>query len=192
VCRAMDACEHTLVGMRDRALIGFIFCAGRQPLPAVAGTTVESLERAIDSGGQVNLLFGNLRVNAIHSPPGDTDLEAMLEETACCVNIWLDAAGISAGLVWRGVEKHALSTGLSAGTVCRIVRRRFSRAGLAGINPRSLRAGFMMATAEQRLPGLTVRALCGARSGSKFGRYAPVGSAMQRFLAERSRLKRQP
>jgi hypothetical protein len=192
VCRAMDACEHTLVGMRDRALIGFVFCAGRQPLPTVAGTTVESLEIAIESSGQVSLLFGNLQVNAIHSPPGDTDLEALLEETAYCVNVWLNAAGISAGLVWRGIEKHALSTGLSAGTICRIVRRRFSRAGLAGINPRSLRAGFMMATAEQRISGLTVRALCGTRSGSKFGRYVPAGSAMQRFLADRRRSKRPP
>ncbi len=192
VRRTMDACEHTLVGMRDRALIGFVFCAGRQPLPTVAGSTVESLEREIDSGGQVSLLFGNLRVNAIHSPPGDTDLEAVLEETAYCVNVWLNAAGIGAGLVWRGIKKHALSTGLSAGTIFRIVRRRFSRAGLAGINPRSLRAGFVSATAEQRISGLTVRALCGTRSGSKFGRYAPAGSAMQRFLAERSRLKGQP
>jgi hypothetical protein len=94
--------------------------------------------------------------------------------------------------VWRGVEKHALSAGLSAGTSCRIVRRRFARAGLTGINPRSLRAGFMVATAEQRISGLTVRALCGTRSGSKFGRYAPVGSAMQRFLADRNRSKGQP
>ena len=192
VCRAMDACEHTLVGMRDRAVIGFVFCAGRQPLPTVAGTTVESLKRVIDSSGQVSLLFGNLRVNTVHSPPGDTDLEAVLEETAYCVNVWLNAAGISADLVWRGIKRHVLPTGLSAGTICRIVRRRFSRVGLTGINPRSLRAGFMVATAEQRISGLTVRALCGTRSGSKFGRYAPVGSAMQKFLAERSRLKGQP
>jgi len=58
VCRAMDGCEDTLVGIRDRALIGFVFCAGRQPLPTVAATIFESLERAIDSSGQVSFLFG--------------------------------------------------------------------------------------------------------------------------------------
>jgi hypothetical protein len=185
VCRAMDACEDTLVGIRDRALIGFVFCAGRQPLPILAGTTFESLERATDNGGQVSLLFGKLPVNAIHSPPGDTGLLAVLEETACCVNAWLNAAGINEGLVWRGIEKHALPTGLSARTICRIVTRRSSQAGLTGINPRSLRAGFMAAAAEQQLPCLILMALCGTRSGSKYGRYIPAGSAMERFLADR-------
>jgi hypothetical protein len=187
VCRAMDACEDTLVGIRDRAIIGFVFCAGRQPLPSVAGTTFESLQRTINSSGQVSLLFGKLPVDAIHSPPGDTDLRAVLEETAYCLNAWLNAAGVSEGLVWRGIEKHSLSTRLSAKTICRIVTRRFSQAGLTGINPRSLRAGFMATAAEQQLPCLILVALCGARSSSKFGRYVPAGSAIQQFLADRRR-----
>jgi hypothetical protein len=106
------------------------------------------------------------------------------QETAYCLNAWLNAAGVSEGLVWRGIEKHALSTGLSAQTISRIVTRRFSQAGLRGINPRSLRAGFMATAAEQQLPCLILLALCGARSSSKFGRYVPAGSAIQRFLAD--------
>ena len=187
VRRAMDICEGTLVGIRDRALIGFVFCAGRRPLTTLASTTFESLGRAMDSSGQVSLLFGQLRVNAIHSIPGEAEIGAVIEETAYCLDAWLKAAGISEGLVWRGIEKHTLATGLSERTIYRIVSRRFSQAGLTGINPRSLRAGFMVATAEQRFPYLTLVALCGGRSGSKFGRYVPEGSAFQRFLAERCR-----
>jgi len=141
----------------------------------------------MDNSGQVSLLFGQLPVNAIHSPPGDTDICAVIEETAYCLNAWLNAAAISEGLVWRGIENRALSTALSAGTIYRVVSRRFAQAGLTGINPRSLRAGFMVAAAEQRLPYVTLVALCGVRSGSKFGRYVPAGSAMQQFLADRRR-----
>ena len=44
--RMLDACDKTLTGIRDRALIAFAFSAGSRLRADVASTAVESLERS--------------------------------------------------------------------------------------------------------------------------------------------------
>src|SRR5262249_6296298 len=132
-----------------------------------ARTTVDSLKMKTDRSGQASLRFGELPVKAIHWSSPDTDLRTVLEETAYCVHAWLSAAGINGGFVWRRIEKAPLAAGLSAQAIYWIVTRRAMHAGLASFNPRSLRAGFMVAAAEQQVPCLVLMALCRDRIGSK-------------------------
>jgi integrase len=148
--RAMlDACPDTLQGKRDRALLALGF-AGAFRRSELVALQVSDLSEAPDG----------FRVVIRHSK---TDQEGQGQEIAIprgsrlrpveAVQVWLDAAGITEGPIFRSVAKggRVASLALPDRSVAAAIVK--SHAEYVGLNPvlyagHSLRSGFLTSAAE--------------------------------------------
>jgi integrase len=178
VHRMLDVCDNSLAGIRDRALIAFAFSAGGRPRAEIAASNVESLERGTDEHGHVNFSF-TLRAYVGQRQPGASGVKPITGVAAQYLDLWLDVSKITEGALWRRIQREHVTTPLSPTSVFDIVSKRAIQAGLAGINPNSIRAGFVTAAAEQQLPTFAVMALSGHRSFRDAFRHYPVQTVVQ-------------
>ncbi len=153
--RMVTLCPDSMIGRRDRAQLALGF----------AGALRRSELCALDVADLTGVPDG-FRVTIRHSK---TDQEGKGEEIAIprgfrlrpaeAVQTWLQASGIVAGPVFRGVWGGRVSEmALTADQVSRIVKRHAKRVGLdpATYSAHSLRAGYVSTAVELNAPLLKI------------------------------------
>lgn len=104
----------------------------------------------------------------------------VLGRAAAALRVWLDAAAITHGPIFRGVAKGGRLAGrLSDRAVAPIVQRRAHMAGFdaTAFGAHSLRAGFITESGRQHIPLGDAKALSGHRSDAVAMGYYRSGSA---------------
>jgi integrase len=158
ICRLLAACPKNLLGLRDRALIliGFAGAFRRSELCAMA---VSDLCFS-DSGLVINVP----RSKADQEQAGDKVAIPFGEHEETCpikaLRRWLNAANVTEGAVFRGVDRHGrvANAGLHRDSIAAIFKTAAARAGMNATNIacHSVRAG--MAT-QAALSGSSERAI---------------------------------
>jgi hypothetical protein len=90
--RMLDACDKTLTGIRDRALIAFEFSARGRLRAEVASTAVESLERLVDERGRTQVRFTLRRSHTEQGQPIDGSVKPIFGIAANYLDAWLEAS----------------------------------------------------------------------------------------------------
>jgi site-specific recombinase XerC len=175
----LDVCESSLMGIRDRALIAFAFSAGGRPRAEIAASTVESVERGTDKQGRVEFRFTLRRAHVGQTQSSGSSVKLISGVAAQDLDAWLDASKITEGALWRRIQKGRVTTPLSSTAVFDVVSKRAIQAGLAGINPSSLRLGFVTAAAERHLPTFAIMAVSGHRAFRDAFRHYPIQTVVQ-------------
>jgi integrase len=183
--RIVACCPETLLGLRDRALIlvGFAGAFRRSELAATDyanltftedGLVIDVCRSKTDqeaAGRKVGIPFGK-------------------EETTCPVRAlrcWLAASGITAGAVFRGVDRHGKLSrrGLHKDCVGWILKRAASRAGLKPepLGGHSLRAGCVTQAAMNGVSERDIMRQTGHKSTEMLARYIRIGEIFTRNAA---------
>jgi integrase len=169
IARIAEACPERLIGLRDRALtlFGFALAGRRATLAAVRVSDLVLTSEGIvvtirrdktdqeQSGRQVPVAFG--------SRPELCPIRALA--------IWLKAANISAGPVFRAVDRHGnvSAHALEPGSIARIIKKAARRSGMSEAEVRkvgghSLRAGAATSAAISGANERQIAAITGHRS----------------------------
>jgi integrase len=166
------ATPESLLGARDRALLllGFAGAFRRSELVALA---VVDLDFTRDG------LVVTLRRSKTHQEGEGRKLGVPFgsRPESCpvrAVQDWLQAAGISAGLVLRSINRHGhLGTALTAHSVALVVKRYAAAAGLeaARYAGHSLRSGLATSAAVGGASERAIMAQTGYRSAAMVRRY---------------------
>jgi integrase len=148
VRRMLDCCPDTMIGRRDAALISLGF-AGAFRRSELVALRVDDLELG-DDGYKVTIRRSKTdQVGQEHVIPIPRGYRLRPVAT---VQAWLQAAGISDGLLFRAVHRggHVRPWGLRGHDAALIVKQRARQAGLnpALFSGHSLRAGFLTSAAE--------------------------------------------
>jgi integrase len=146
--RIVEACPDRLIGLRDRALALFGFAlAGRRA--TLAAVEVSDLVLTSDSEG----IVVNIRRDKTDQEQAGRQVPVAFgsRPETCPVRalaIWLKAANISAGPVFRAVDRHGNVSvhALEPGSIARIIKKAARRSGMtesevAKLGGHSLRAG---------------------------------------------------
>jgi integrase len=183
--RIVAACPETLSGLRDRALVlvGFAGAFRRSELAAMNfadlsftkdGLVIDLRRSKTDqeaAGRKVGIPFGK-------------------DETTCPVRAlrrWLAESGITAGAVFRGVNRHGKISrrGLHKDCVGWIVKRAASRASLKPelLGGHSLRAGCVTQAAMNGVSERDIMRQTGHKSAEMLARYIRIGEIFTRNAA---------
>lgn len=159
-------------GIRDRALllVGFAGAFRRSELVSITLENVEFVKRGLvinltrsktdqeSRGRKIAIPYARGSVCAVHA----------LQE-------WLEASGITIGLIFRGVTRHGLisDVGLTAQSVALVVKE---RAQAVGLDPskyagHSLRAGLVTSAAQLGVSSWKIREQTGHKSDAMLARY---------------------
>jgi integrase len=148
--------EDTLEGRRDRALLYFGFASGGRRRSEIAAADVADI-RALPDGGFVYRLEHS-KTQQSGATAASTPDKPLLGRAADALSVWLGAAGITEGPIFRRLwQNRRIGPGLSPAAVAQIIRRRAAAAGLVGdFGGHSLRSGFVTEGARQgvALPAL--------------------------------------
>lgn len=147
----LDACDSSLAGIRDRALIALAFSSGGRRRSEVAQIQVEELRRT-PAGDWV---FRLERAKTLQDGPraGRAAEKPVRGEAARALEAWLVASGVSTGPLFRRLRGDTVEGGLSGRAVAEIIKRRTAAAGLDGdFGGHSLRAGFSTEAGRQGVP----------------------------------------
>ena len=159
-------------GVRDKALllVGFAGAFRRSELVSLTVENVEFVKQGL----------------LIHLTHSKTDQEGQGRKVAipfargsvCAVyalQAWLDASGISTGLIFRGITRHGHISegGLTAQSVSLVVKERAQAAGLdpAKYSGHSLRAGLVTSAAQAGVSSWKIRQQTGHKSDAMLARY---------------------
>jgi integrase len=184
--RAMvGTCGEDLLGVRDRALLLLGF-AGAFRRSELVGLDVEDLSFGRD-GLTVTLRRSKTDQEGagqkVGAPYGSTPATCPVRN----LRAWLDAAHVTAGPVFRGVDRwgHVSAAGLTDKAVALVVKRHAEAAGLdpAQYAGHSLRAGLATAAAEAGVPERVITAQTRHRSLPMVRRYIRDGSLFRENAA---------
>ncbi len=174
--------EPDLAGLRDRALllVGFVGALRRSELAALSVDHIGEHP----NGLVISLPRSKTNQTGEHSelivlPRGNSD---PTRSPVPALHIWLDAAGIESGLVFRAVSKgnRVLDRGLHPGSINTLIQRAVTTSNLdnpASYSAHSLRAGFVT---YAHLRGASDRAIAHQtrhRSLSTIGGYVRIHEA---------------
>jgi len=169
MARMVEACPHTLIGLRDRALalLGFASGSRRATLAAYEVCDLELGEQGL----------------MLHERSGKTDQEGQgrlvpvifgTNPETCPVRalyVWMRAADILSGPIFRSVDRHGRVSPnpLDPGSIARILKKAASRCGMseaevAKIAGHSLRSGAATTAAIAGCGEREIAALTGHRS----------------------------
>jgi site-specific recombinase XerD len=148
-----------LMGLRDAALIEVAWASGGRRRSEMAALRVEDLDRArFAEKGEIGLRLASTKTHrGAEAPP----LLVVRGRAARALDLWLRAAGLTAGPVFRGVtrrrdgrEPTILDTPMSGEAVRRAVKRALVAAGLPEdfASPHGLRSGFITEAARRGVP----------------------------------------
>jgi len=171
--------QHTLRGLRDRALVLICF-AGAFRRSEIAALEVADL--AFDARGLAVTLK---KSKTDQAKEGRVVAIPFVPTIALCpvraLQAWLHEAGITAGPVFRSfglpqgrkdATERLQERALSGRDVSRVVQGLTGRAGLEGVfTAHSLRAGFVTSAARQRVPEVDIARVTGHRSTEILRRY---------------------
>lgn len=159
-------------GVRDRALllVGFAGAFRRSELVSL---TVENVEFA-----KQGLLINVTRSKTDQEGRGRKIAIPHARGSVCAVHAlqaWLEASGITTGLIFRGITRHGLISdeGLTPQSVALVVKERALAAGLdpSRYSGHSLRAGLVTSAAQMGVSSWKIRQQTGHKSDAMLARY---------------------
>lgn len=182
----LDACDDSLIGIRDRALLLFAWASGGRRRSEVAAASMENLERIPDvlhEDGRCEIRFIYRLVVSKTNQDGASDpneVKPIVGIAADALHSWLKAANITSGQIFRAIRRGKVGESLSAHSVALIVKARATAAGLEGdFSGHSLRSGFITEAGRQGKPlGDTMR-MSGHRSVPQALSYYQSGEVIE-------------
>jgi integrase len=140
----LATCDDSLEGIRDRALL----CSGGRRRSEIAAADLRDLRRIGPQGFIYRLEHSKTQQAGVTS--ASTPDKPILDRAAQALEVWLAAAGISEGAIFRRLWKQRVGPALSPAAVGEIVQRRARLAGLEGdFGGHSLRSGFVTEASQQ-------------------------------------------
>jgi len=183
--RIVAACPETLLGLRDRALVlvGFAGAFRRSELAAIDFTHL--------SFTQEGLVIDLRRSKTDQEAAGRKVGIPFGTDVATCpvraLRRWLAESGITAGAVFRGVNRHGKVSrrGLHKDCVGWIVKRAASRASLKPepLGGHSLRAGCVTQAAMNGVGERDIMRQTGHKSAEMLAKYIRIGEIFTRNAA---------
>lgn len=170
------ACDDSLEGLRDRALLYFAFASGGRRRSEVAAADLRDLHALPDGGYVYRLEHSKTQqagVTAISTPD-----KPVLGMAANALAAWLLASGLKEGAMFRRLWKTRVGPALSPAAVGAIVQRRATLAGLEGdFGGHSLRSGFVTEGGRQGIALPALMAMTEHHSVASIVGYFQAGSA---------------
>ena len=157
----INTCDHSLHGIRNKALILVGFGAGGRRREELAGLEVNDIK---DTGD------GNYLIKIRSSKTdqgGDGHDVPVTGSAARALTYWLQSSGITQGKVFRGIKRNGeLLPSINGRTICRVVQKAAAKAGLDPklFGAHSLRAGFMTEAVKHNVPLLEAMELSGHKT----------------------------
>ncbi len=166
--------------LRDRSLLLLGFAGGFRRSELVA-LDVEDFEQVRQG------MVINLRKSKSDQEGQGRKIGVPLGRTRHCpvkaLEMWLQAAGISGGPIYRPVGKggHIASPRLSGKAICHILRQRIAEAGMdpSGYSGHSLRSGFATSAAMAGVSSWKIRQQTGHASDAMLSRYVRDGQMFE-------------
>lgn len=161
----LEAIGTDLTGLRDAALLSVATdtLARRSELVAF---DVADLE--VDADGSGSILIRRSKTDQA----GAGSRRALLPDTVRRLQVWLAAASITSGAIFRAMKHGHVGERLDAGDVPRIVRRIAERAGLReGFTGHSTRVGAAQDLADSQFTLVEIQTAGGWKSPTMVGRY---------------------
>jgi site-specific recombinase XerD len=157
--RLWAARQPGLMGLRDAALIEVAWASGGRRRSEMAELQVEDLDRArFAETGEIGLRLSSTKTHrGGEAPP----LLVVRGRAARALDLWLRAAGVTKGPVFRGLTRSRpgrppgiLDAGMSGEAIRRAFKRALLAAGLPDgfASPHGLRSGFITEAARRGVP----------------------------------------
>ena len=144
----LATCDDSLEGLRDRALLCFGFASGGRRRSEIAAADLRDLRKTGEDGYIYRLEYSKTQQAGVKAD--STPDKPILGRSAQALSVWLDAAGIREGAIFRRLWKDRVGPALLPGSVAAIVKRRAVMAGLVGdFGAHSLRSGFVTEAGKQ-------------------------------------------
>lgn len=174
----LATCEDSLEGLRDRALLCFGFASGGRRRSEIAAADMRDLRKVGEDGYIYRLEHSKTQQSGVKAD--STPDKPILGRSADALAIWLEAADIHEGAIFRRIWKGRLGPALLPGSVATIVKRRARMAGLEGdFGAHSLRSGFVTEAGKQGVPLPAVMAMTEHRSVASVIGYFQAGAVKE-------------
>lgn len=179
----LEVCEGDgLIGIRDKALLLFGFSSGGRRRSEIADAMLVDLESE------------STECYIYRLPKSKTDQEGKGHEVplkgraAKALKIWLDAANITEGKIFRSIKKGGKRIGdsITAVDINRIVKKRCKEAGYDPVlySAHSLRSGFVTEAGKQGCPIGDVMQMTAHTNVNTVMKYYRAGSAINNKAAD--------
>ncbi|MBB3814751.1 integrase [Xanthomonas arboricola] len=172
----LSACDDSLEGLRDKALLLFGFASGGRRRSEIAAADWQDLRRIGEDAFIYRLEHSKTQQagpNATATPD-----KPVLGRAGSALAAWLSAADITEGPLFRRLWGERVGPALSPKAVAAIVQRRALQAGLTGdFGGHSLRSGFITEGARQGIALPALMALTEHRSVAQAIGYFQAGNA---------------
>ena len=165
----LAACDHSLRGVRDRAVLMLGWASGGRRRAEIAGLMREDIDtRPFTEEGLI-------RLRLLGTKTTDHARLVLKGRAATALMRWIAAADIAEGPLFRPVSRadRALARGLSPDAIRRIVAQRLAQAGYPPgyAAPHGLRSGFLTQAARDGAPLAAAMRLSLHRSAAQAQRY---------------------
>ena len=168
VQQLIDTCDHSLHGIRNKALILVGFGAGGRRRAELASFEVQDV-KALPNGHYM------LRIRSSKTDQeGEGSEVPVTGSPARALKYWLMKSGITEGKLFRGIKRNGeLLPFITGRTICRVVQKAAEQAGFDPtlFGAHSLRAGFMTEAVKHKVPLLEAMELSGHKTLAVAQRY---------------------
>ncbi len=173
----LAACDDSLMGLRDRAILLLGWSTGGRRRSEIAGVQVHHLQKA---GTQAYwLILGATKTDPFGADDGATRAKPVLGRAALALEAWLAGSGIQEGALFRRVWGPRLGAPLSPAAIAEVVQRRAAQAGIDGDwGGHSLRSGYITEAGRERIPPGDAMALSDHREIKTFMSYYQAGEVL--------------
>ena len=181
----LATCDDTLQGKRDRALLLFAWCSGGRRRSEVSSADMKFLRKISQNSSQgfiYTLAHSKTNQSGMQRPENEKPL---LGAAATALSIWLEAAKITEGRIFRKIRKGGqIGETLGEASVRDIVKKHCELAGLKGdFSAHSLRSGFVTEAGRQNMALAEIMAMTGHNSVATVLGYSRAGAALSSDLA---------
>lgn len=164
----IETCDHTLHGIRDKALILVGFGAGGRRRDELVRLDVQDV-KALPNGHYMLSLRSSKT-----DQEGEGREVPVTGSAAKALKYWLSQSGITEGKLFRGIKRNGeLLPFITGRTICRVVQKAAEQAGFdpSVFGAHSLRAGFMTEAVKHNVPLLEAMELSGHKTLAVAQRY---------------------
>lgn len=168
----LEACDHSLRGVRDRAILMLGWASGGRRRSEITNLKLEDVD--LKDYAEKQLIWLHM-VESKTTPKGETPALVLKGRAAKALKLWIDLSEITDGPLFRPVSKadRALARKLSPDGVYQILKNRLKRAGYSEgfASPHGLRSGFLTQAALDGAPIQAAMRLSLHRSMAQAQRY---------------------
>ena len=176
----LAACDDSIEGRRDRAILCFGFASGGRRRSAIVAADRMDLRHVNSTDFIYRLEHSKTRQSGVSAETDATPDKPVLGCAGVALDAWLRAANITTGPISRRLWGDRIGPPLSAKAVAAIVQRRAAQAGVTGdFGGHSLRSGFITEGGRQGIALPALMALTGHRSVKQAMGYFHSGGAVK-------------